>query len=300
MKYEFISFEQSNNISLLQFLYSPANTFNYITSSNAISKKFIELTEINDSGRVNDIIVNNNSEYYVFFSDGDILVGAKQNRVLNTSILLPPNSKRIINVSCIEHGRWRFNTNRFDRSDNYSPNFIRKQKNIDVFQNVKRKSGFYADQSKVWNSIDYAFSNVNMHSNTSDLSELLRFNKNTYQKVISNFKVSEKANGVAIFLNDIFLSLDIYNRTDVYQEYFQNLIQSVLNEFSYRSKKNNLINENDAKNKIEYLLTDPKITEKITADSIGVGFEERFLGNDFTGFNLIYADNLIHKSITSL
>ena len=43
-----------------------------------------------------------NLEYF----DGEQLVGAKQNRILNTDVIVPAHSKLSIPVSCVEAGRW--------------------------------------------------------------------------------------------------------------------------------------------------------------------------------------------------
>ena len=49
----------------------------------------------------------------VLFLEGEELVGAKQNRILNTSVLLPARSKIKIPVSCVERGRWAYKSKHF-------------------------------------------------------------------------------------------------------------------------------------------------------------------------------------------
>jgi len=47
---------------------------------------------------------------------GEQLLGAKQNRVLNISIMVASNSDLPIRVSCAEAGRWRYQSRKFASS----------------------------------------------------------------------------------------------------------------------------------------------------------------------------------------
>ena len=65
------------------------------------------VTEVSDGGRVPELQVVNDSPRYVLIVDGEELVGAKQNRIVNLTILVPPKTSLTIPVSCVEAGRWR-------------------------------------------------------------------------------------------------------------------------------------------------------------------------------------------------
>lgn len=106
-------FQNSGSLSIVQFRADEINSFEYISLANALKNKFVEVKEVSESGSVNNLNVINHSEYFVFMSDGDILSGAKQNRVLNTSVLVSPKSKVTIPVSCVEQGRWRYSKTDF-------------------------------------------------------------------------------------------------------------------------------------------------------------------------------------------
>ena len=49
----------------------------------------------------------------VLLLDGEELIGAKQNRVVNLTILAPPKQVIVIPVSCVEAGRWHVQTEAF-------------------------------------------------------------------------------------------------------------------------------------------------------------------------------------------
>lgn len=58
----------------------------YVMLKDALAKKLITVVEIDQGGSVPELKVINHSDEFVLFLDGEELMGAKQNRVLNTSI----------------------------------------------------------------------------------------------------------------------------------------------------------------------------------------------------------------------
>jgi len=57
---------------------------------------------------VPELKVISQSDRPILLLDGEELVGAKQNRVLNTTILLREKAETNIQVSCVEQGRWSY------------------------------------------------------------------------------------------------------------------------------------------------------------------------------------------------
>ncbi len=69
------------------------------------------------AGSVPDLRVINRAEKMVLILDGEELVGAKQNRIVNTTILVAAQSTLVIPVSCVEQGRWSYRTLSFESQD---------------------------------------------------------------------------------------------------------------------------------------------------------------------------------------
>lgn len=65
----------------------------------------VKVTEVSAAGHVPELRVKNSGATPVLILDGEELVGAKQNRIVNVTVLVPPHSEIVIPVSCIEAGR---------------------------------------------------------------------------------------------------------------------------------------------------------------------------------------------------
>ncbi len=75
-----------------------------LTLQEALTKGSVQVVE---TGRVNELQIENTGAEGVFIQAGDIVKGGKQDRVLTVSLLLPPQSGRVPIASfCVEQGRW--------------------------------------------------------------------------------------------------------------------------------------------------------------------------------------------------
>lgn len=75
-----------------------------LTLQEAIAKRVVEVRE---TGKVNELQVENVGDEEVFIQSGDIVKGGKQDRVLSVSLIIPPHSGAVTVPSfCVESGRW--------------------------------------------------------------------------------------------------------------------------------------------------------------------------------------------------
>src|SRR5262249_18638312 len=83
--------DQALSVYPLTYNYRPAAP-GYLVLDEALSTGEFGITEISESGSVPRLLAINDNNAPVFLLDGEELVGAKQNRVLNLSIMLAPRS----------------------------------------------------------------------------------------------------------------------------------------------------------------------------------------------------------------
>jgi len=101
------------NLSVFPLLSDYVVPFDYLTLDEALSKNLIDVVELDKDGSVPELKVVNKSDRMFLILDGEELVGAKQNRIVNTTILIPAKSTSVIPVSCVEQGRWSYDTDKF-------------------------------------------------------------------------------------------------------------------------------------------------------------------------------------------
>ena len=300
MQTKVISFQKHKRMSVVQLLSEQHNTFNYISGPAAIKNDLIEVKEISEAGSVNNLLVFNLSDKFVFFMDGDMLVGAKQNRVLNTSVLLAPNSKVNLPVSCVQQGRWDRTHSWFKESDYIAPQKLRADKAQEVNFSLKSIGVVKADQGQVWENVEEYATLFCIKSPTQDLNEVYDQKKSDVDSFISSFKLNTDANGLAIFVDQNILSTDVFNRTDIYSEYFTKILRSAAIEVSHLEEKENKITEAEASYKTLTLFDSLQSLEYSKHKGVGVGEENRFETEKLTGFDLNYKEHSIHLTALNI
>lgn len=295
-----ISFQSNGIVSIVQYLTDQVNTIDYISCHEAMENNHIEVKEVNESGSVNNLVVLNHSNHFVFFSDGDILSGAKQNRVLNTSVFLAPNSKTIIPVSCVEQGRWRHLSQKFKGNDYLAPSKLRAKKSEEVKENLKINNSFMCSQHSVWSEVEDYQINLRVSSPTSNLSDVFEEKKTDIDKFIADFKVDDAANGMTVFINNNILSVDSFNKTNIFKEYFQKILRGVSSEAIFLKEVNSNIAEAEIKFKTLNFFDELEKTKSNIYPGVGVGNERRFDSDKISGFNLYFNDQTIHLTAAEI
>ena len=99
----------------------------YVTLDEALPRG-LRITETSAAGTVPELFVENPTDAAVLLYDGEELVGAKQNRILNVSVLVDAGAQLPIPVSCVEEGRWSRRSDRFGSAPHVSHAHLRRRK----------------------------------------------------------------------------------------------------------------------------------------------------------------------------
>ena len=113
----------------------------------------VTITEVSADGEVPTLSLVNDADRPVLLLDGEELIGAKQNRILNTTVLVAAHAVLRIPVSCVEQGRWSYRGKRFDSSDASLFASARARKAACVSTSLRESGVHLSDQGEIWRDV---------------------------------------------------------------------------------------------------------------------------------------------------
>jgi len=113
----------------------------------------VTVKEVSQAGGVPTLLVQNTGDRPVLLLDGEELIGAKQNRILNTSVLVAAGTTLRIPVSCVEQGRWSYRTPRFVSSDAALFASARARKAARVSATLRESGRHLGSQQEIWRDV---------------------------------------------------------------------------------------------------------------------------------------------------
>ena len=169
----------------------------------------VRVTEVSEAGTVPFLKVANLADRPLLLLDGEQLVGAKQNRILNTTVLVAAASELTIPVTCVEHGRWGYRRREMSPSDVSLYASVRRRKSQWVSQALRAGQGHMADQAQVWDDLADRDEAHGVHSPTSAMADFyLRYE----EKLSAARKALEAIPGqvgAIVYLSGQWVGLDL-------------------------------------------------------------------------------------------
>ncbi len=193
-------------------LHEPTHGVNYDLSDEAINKGVVTVEEVSEAGSVPDLAVENSGDLRVLFLEGEELVGAKQNRILNTSVLIAAHTKSKIPVSCVEAGRWGYKSRQFGSGGTHSSSMLRRVLKSSVSRSVREKRGHRSDQGEVWEEVARQQTALGASSGTSAMSDTFEAHRSRLDEFKGKLNYVEGAVGAAVAVGGKVVAIDLFDK----------------------------------------------------------------------------------------
>jgi hypothetical protein len=196
----------------------------YVTLDDALPRGF-RIDEVNDGGSVPELLVRNPLDERVLLYDGEELIGAKQNRILNLSVLVEAGARTLVPVSCVEAGRWHRSSTTFAAADHTAGPEVRRTKAVALEANALARG---AAQSVVWDAIADKSHRLGVDSPTAAHADLFRARGDAMRELADAFALQAGQCGMALVLPDGRACLDYLSRPEAYARHHRKLLHGYL------------------------------------------------------------------------
>ena len=198
----------------------------YLLLEDGLRRDLVTIREVSESGSVPELTVANRADVPVLIVDGEELVGAKQNRVANLTMLVPAAKTTDIPVSCVEAGRWSYNRRDFGVSDRVQNARGRAEKLQDVRASIRTSGHRASDQGRVWSSIDEEADALEAPSATAAMSAIFERHADTLDEHVEALEAKPGQVGAVFAMGERRFGLDLFDSSSTFAAFFPKLIRS--------------------------------------------------------------------------
>jgi hypothetical protein len=276
----------------------------FILLDEALAARSVEVTETSDSGSVPVLKFLSRSPVPVLLLDGEELIGAKQNRILNASILAPAQADMLLPVSCVEAGRWRYSTNSFRAADHalFAKARARKAARMAAMHEERRAVGgstaysvarqYDANQHEVWSDVSAKLSRMAVDSASSAISD----GYESYGERLREFETALEPvagqRGGAFVLDGRVVGIELLATEAAFRAIYRKLLKSYA--FDALEASDVTAPKVPTKADVEAFIARVLGSTMSSAPSAGLGDDVRLAGEGCTGHALVHDEAVLH------
>ena len=287
------------NMVIVPIICPEDGRFQYLTLGEALATGNIAVTEVSTGGSVPELMVVNRGNKPVLLIDGEELAGAKQNRVLNTSILIKEVSETKIPVSCTEQGRWSYASQAFSESGNVMAYKSRSKKTRSVQCSLEESGVHHSNQGEVWDGIAELQAKAGGSSATSAMSDIYKAREEDLKKCTEILQCVPNQVGLFALIDGQPAGVDMVSLPSAYAKIHPKLVRSYTLEGLLDTKGKNTVPAGIAASAKKFL-AEIAAAEERQFPSVGYGTDVRFKTKALAGSALIHENEVIHAAFFRL
>jgi len=281
---------EKNNITAFFLSSIEKNNNKYLSFSEAIAKNQVQISEVNKEGLLTKLSVSNKSSDNIIILNGELIIGTqiRQDRIVDSTVLIPGYATVLINTFCGEQYRWSPRlTNKISTSE--SLYFSSGRANNAADTNTK-----LSKQCRIWSEISEKISDFNVKSFTNSVDQIYKKKKVNVEEIVNFFKIPSEAVGVVLGINNQLVNIDIFSNNCMLQIYLPKIIRSIaLDSFKKISKKSYL-KKKDVHRFLRQIHQANKQKRKVVEGTLGE--ELQFNSESVAGSILYHKEQTVHFS----
>jgi hypothetical protein len=199
----------------------------YLLYQQAHDMGLISIEEVDEAGTVGELRVTNRANTPVLLVEGEVLLGMKQTRVLNLTVLVPAQTNLTVPVSCVEAGRWRATSaEAVGKSDVHLAPSVRAAKTVTVARSMRSARTFASDQGAVWAGVDRVLDRHGAHAPSRSYADLAASDASRFTHVARSVEPEPGQVGVIACVGGRVACVDVFEAPQVLAALWEGLVAS--------------------------------------------------------------------------
>ena len=281
---------EKNNITTFFLSSIEKNNNKYLSFSEAIAKNQVQISEVNKEGILTKLSVSNKSSDNIIILNGELIIGTqiRQDRIVDSTVLIPGYATVLINTFCGEQYRWSPRlSNKISTSESLYFSSGRANNAADINNKLRK-------QCRIWSEISEKISDFNVKSFTNSVDQIYKKKKVNVEEIVNFFKIPSEAVGVALGINHQLVNIDIFSNNYMLQTYLPKIIRSIaLDSFKKISKKSYL-KKKDVHRFLRQIHQANKQKRQVVEGALGE--ELQFNSESVAGSILYHKEQTVHFS----
>ena len=266
----------------------------YVTLDEALERGDLRIVEVSDQGRVPDLLVVNRGPLPVLIVDGEELVGAKQNRVVNLSILVPAAAEVTIPVSCVEAGRWAMRSREFSSAPRTQYASGRMKRMRQVTESIVGSGARFSDQAEVWADIAEKAARLDAKSDTSAMAALFSGHAVSIDAFVVACAPIEKQVGAVFAIDGRIAGMELFDSPVTLRALLPKIVRGyAIDAIDRRLADARGSAVRSVRPQAERFVASVSASAALTAPAVGLGSDVRLSGAGIIGAALT-TDHVLH------
>lgn len=265
----------------------------YIVGADALADGLLTIGEVDHHGDVTHLVANNQAGSPVLLLDGEHLEGAKQNRILNATVLLAAARKTTLPVACVEEGRWHYEAaDDFNPSDDFAYGRLRSR-NASAKADSLRMSGHRdVDQSEVWADISLKHVEAGSLSPTGAMRDAFDHHRLNLDEVKATFsKPQSGQTGVIACIDARPVALDAFDRPETLNRLWSRLLSGyALDSLGHR-------HTTVLSGAVDSFLESAGSAVTTSHEGLGLGMDVVITSDSVVGNALTWGEGVVHLAL---
>ena len=258
---------------------------------NAIENGAVTIQEVSEGGAVPFLLLENRGDKPVIILDGEEVLGGKQNRIINTTVIVMAGCSIRVNVSCVESGRWNYRSQNFTSGKSIFRASSRAVHKQGVTANLRRDGVPVSNQGAVWNEVERSLREQHLESRTADFQDVRQHVAHRIEEFVQAIQPVENQIGSIFFNHREVIGVELLATPDLFRRSHAKIVSSFAFE-ALSAPDLNGVSIEPVKAWWENVLNAPYSKHH----SIGVGDDIRIQIDKIIGSGLVYGGVMTHLS----